>query len=141
QSSGFGGEGLSIAFEGLDFTFESCAVCCQRNFRNASRVLYGQRPPLSRQASHCFGGLWNGKTVMMSVQPAAKPLPPSLQPPSDGVRRAGTQMRTDAFDSWSLAATNDLVSGRVNVGFGDASGHGIASYANALLCSFRTNDK
>ena len=65
----------------------------------------------------------------MSLQPAAEPLPSGIQPSSDRIRRAGTQVRADTPDGRSLAGANKFVGGGVDVGFG-----GSASYAGALLC-------
>src|SRR3546814_5327082 len=92
-------------------------------------MLQRQAPQLPRNFPHRVWGIRQRKARLLRLQSLAEPLPPGLEPASHGVRGPGAQVGADALHRRAFACVDDGVGGGVDVGFGDASGHGRVSYA------------
>ncbi len=128
-----GSQVLALPLECTMFCMQGGTLIGQGLQCFVSGMLQRQGPPLPCQTSHGFWRVGDSQAGALCLQSPAERLPPSLQPTGHRVRRTGTQMRADAFDRWSFARGDEIVGCRVDVSFGDASSHGSASYAGALL--------
>lgn len=129
-----GSQVLALPLECLMFCVQGGALIGQGFQCPISGMLQRQGPPLPRQNGHGFWRVGDIQAGALRLQSPAERLPPSLKPPGHRIWRTGTQMRANALDRRSFARGDQFVGCCMDVGFGDASGHENASYADALLC-------